>query len=548
MLTRAKKLISPLTLRILAINILALALLLAGLLYLDQYREGLVQAKIDILGINGTIIAGALGEAAGTEPSGLPVLKPRAARTMVRRLVALTGARARLFDDRGRLIADSRVLISSGREVIARPLDAETRNDDPFYVRFADWLGHLLHQRNDLPLYQDIERQSATNFAEALGALEGEPAQSRRVTSDGEVIISVAIPVQRFKKILGALMLSAGTADVERSVASARLAILGVFVVALGVTVLLSLYLAASIVRPLHRLAEAAETVRRHTGKREPIPDMRGRGDEIGDLSGALWEMTDALYERLDAIEGFAADVAHEIRNPLTSIKSAVEVLEKSNDPEARSRLVGIITDDIHRLDRLIGDISDASRLDAELSRSEASPLDLVALSETLIDMARTGPATKNGLSTGEAPTFELVVESEMGVARNPDGTLMIPGMADRLGQVLRNLLDNAVSFSPPGGLVLLRVVDAGNFARLIVEDQGPGIPPGKFEAVFDRFYSERPEKEDFGAHSGLGLSISMQIVEAHDGSLTAENLTDENGTVVGARFEVRLPKNKRSD
>jgi two-component system, OmpR family, sensor histidine kinase ChvG len=530
MLTRAKNQISPLTLRILAINVLALALLLAGLLYLDQYREGLIEAKIEILATNGTIIAGALGEAAGTADNGQPVLNPRGARTMVRRLVALTGARARLFDERGRMLADSRVLISSGREVVARPLGPGADDAVSWHVHFSDWLGQLFHRGHDLPVYRDSPEQSAAGYPEATEALEGDAAQSRRISQDGEVIVSVAIPVQHFKKILGALMLSAGTADVERSVAEARLAILGVFVVALAVTVLLSLYLAASIVRPLHHLAEAAETVRLHPGQRERLPDMRRRGDEIGDLSGALWEMTGALFERLDAIEGFAADVAHEIRNPLTSIKSAVEVLERTSDENSRTRLMAIITDDIHRLDRLIGDISDASRLDAELARIETRPVNLLTLCETLVDIAR-------NLSGGkDAPVFELVTEGDV------RQSLMINAMEDRLGQVVRNLLDNAASFSPPGGKIWLRLVTSGDKVGLIVEDEGPGIPEGKFEAVFERFYSERPEGEDFGVHSGLGLSISRQIVLAHEGTISAANRHNAEGRICGARFEVSLP------
>jgi len=261
-------------------------------------------------------------------------------------------------------------------------------------------------------------------------------------------------------------------------------------------------------------------------------------------LSAALLEMTSALYQRLDAIEGFAADVAHEIRNPLTSIKSAVEVLEMSEDKEAQARLLAIINDDIRRLDRLIGDISDASRLDAELARSEPRPLDLIGLCETLIDIARTTS------TDADAPEFELVIENELGVdtASTSVGVLMVPGMADRLGQVVRNLLDNAVSFSPEGGLVRLRVIDAGSEAKLIIEDDGPGIPNGKFDAVFERFYSERPSGEDFGVHSGLGLSISEQIVKAHGGTITAANRTGKDDNVIGARFEVHLPKISAGD
>jgi two-component system sensor histidine kinase ChvG len=533
--------ISPLTLRILAVNILALGLLLAGLLYLDQYREGLLEAKIASLQTNGAIIAGALGESAGVTPHGVPVLNPRGARTMVRRLVSLTGARARLFGESGALLADSRALISAGREVQAGLLSPE-RLTEPgvarrVYDHASDFLRKIFAPGADIPIYHDAPRQSAGDFSEALAALEGRVASARRLGLDGELIVSVALPVQHFKKILGALLLSAGSADVEAAVAEARLAIFGVFVVALGVTILLSIYLAGSISRPLHHLAKAAEAVRRRPGQRERIPDLSARNDEIGDLSATLRDMTGALYDRLDAIEGFAADVAHEIRNPLTSIRSAVEVLGRGGDADFQARLVSIIENDVRRLDRLIGDISDASRLDAELARAEFRSLNLIGLCETLIDIARS-------TATGDDPDYVFHIlpglEVEPGLSRQDNFT--VPGVEGRLGQVLRNLLANAASFSPPGGEVALTLSRRGNLARLTVDDDGPGLPEDKLEAVFERFYTERPAAEAFGEHSGLGLSISRQIIDAHDGLIRAENRVDEAGVRRGARFIVELP------
>jgi two-component system sensor histidine kinase ChvG len=532
--------ISPLTLRILAINIMALALLLAGLLYLDQYRDGLIEAKTESLEINGTIIAGALGESAGIAANGVPVLNPAGARTMVRRLVSLTGTRARLFGERGALLADSQVLISAGREVEAGVLVSEISARPGLLRRTWDHaseaLRHIVGGDPDLPLYHEARRQRAGDFSEVEAALVGRVVSKRRVSVDGEIIVSVALPVQHFKKILGALLLSAGTADVEAAVGDARLAIFSVFVAALAVTILLSLYLAGSISQPLHHLAEAAEAVRRRPGHRERIPDLSARNDEIGDLSAVLRDMTGALYDRLDAIEGFAADVAHEIRNPLTSIKSAVEVLARGGDAAFQARLIAIIEDDVRRLDRLIGDISDASRLDAELARAEFELVNLISLCETLIDIS--------GATAGDdGPDYILEIEPgieiEPGASRQDRFT--VPGLESRLGQVLRNLLVNAATFSPPGGTVRIRLIFKGQWVHLSVEDDGPGIPRDKLDAVFDRFYTERPEQEAFGEHSGLGLSISRQIVDAHDGIIRVENRTNDDGQICGARFVVEL-------
>ena len=523
------RMMSPLTLRVLAINVLALAILVGGLLYLGQYRDSLVEAKIAALMTDGAIIAGALGEGAVGGPPENIALHVEIATDFVRRLSLLTGTRARLFDESGLLVADSRILLGGNREVHARVLVAPV--DEGYVSRVlgnvADVFANLLPIGRTLPLYREPLRAVAGDYPEVVRALEGEAAGAQRRTADGEVIVTAALPVQRFKKVLGALMLSTSGEDIEAGVREVRLAILQVFLLALAITVMLSIYLATTITRPIRRLAEVAEIVRRGPTKRVQIPDFTSRRDEIGELSGALGDMTATLYDRIEAIEAFAADVAHEVRNPITSIRSAVELLARGGDAERQAKLTAIIQEDVARLDRLIGDIADASRVDAELARAEAQPVDLVQLVRTLVGIQQ---------ETGGEGSPRVDVDT------GSDAPLVVEGIEGRLGQVMRNLLANAITFSPPDGHVQIKVSRTDGSARITVEDEGPGIPESMREAVFERFYTERPEGEIFGAHSGLGLSISRQIVVAHGGTIHAENRRNENDEIVGARFILVLP------
>ena len=519
---------SPLTRRILAINALAPALLVGALLYLDQYRDGLVDARIDSLYTQGQLMAGALGESALNTPNDTPTLNTDTARQILRRLAAATDIRARLFDEKGELVGDSRVLLAAGRNVVLRVLPPPEQPS--LGLRMAEtaynWIIDLFPESEDLPPYEERPDQEADDYQEVIYALGGDAASAVRAETDGVKIISVAVPVQGLHKVLGAVMLSMDSRDIDGQVRSERLNILKLFLMVLGVTALLSAFLAGTIGRPVRYLANAADRVRRLHGRRIAIPDFTGRRDEIGDLSGALRDMTAELYRRLDAIESFAADVAHELKNPLTSLRSAVETVERTNEPEKRRRLMQIIAEDVQRLDRLISDISDASRLDAELSRAESEPVDLTLLLKTVVDLY-TEMAAADGPRFAFAPTA---------------GAVTVPGLESRLGQVVRNLLDNAVSFSPKGGLISVAVWREGGVARFTVEDEGPGMPEEKLDAVFDRFYSERPQTEQFGKHSGLGLSISRQIVEAHGGRIRAENRYTPDGKIHGARFIVELP------
>lgn len=521
---------SPLTRRILLVNVLVLLIPVLGLLHLDQYRQSLVDSELEALRLQGRAFSLSLGSTAVVvDRTGEERLLPEMTRHLMRVLLADTGVRARVFAPGGELLADSFVLTGPGGFV--QVVELPPPDDGSLFSRMAtiyDRIVEWLPGMDDLPRYKEAAVQRAADYPEVTRALAGENGGMLRAGSQGRFVLSVAVPVQRYRKVLGALMLSKSGGEVAAAVYARRLDILIVFGVALAATVLLSVYLAGTLARPIRLLARAAVLVRYGKGRRFQIPDFTRRDDEIGDLSGALREMTEALWSRLDAIEGFAADVAHEIKNPLTSLRSAVETVARVEDPEQQKRLMLIILDDVQRLDRLITDISDASRLDAELSRAESEPLDLKHLLETLAEV-------HGATSPEDGATLHLELPR--------DGELLVFGIEGRLGQVFRNLISNAVSFSPPKGTIRLLARRDHDWVEVRVDDEGPGLPEGRLEAVFERFYSERPKTEKFGTHSGLGLSISRQIVEAHGGMIRAENLTDAaSGRVTGARFVVRMP------
>ena len=528
---RPRRLLSPLTRRILAVNVLALALLVGSLLYLGEYRNNLIDAELKALGVQAEMFAAALGEGAvvADSPSGQR-LASEIADQIVRRLVETTGTRARLFRNNGTLVADSRRLMGPGGIVHIEELPPPGDNGGifPAALEIYDRLARRLTRQEALPLYKEKLRQHARDYPEVTSALSGYSSHAVRSAGGDSMILSVAVAVTRYKQVLGALMLTRGSHTIDNALLEVRLDILKIFAGVLAVTILLSVYLASTIVRPIRRLAEAAERVRRDHGRHQVIPDFAGRNDEIGDLAESLSEMTEALWRRMDEIENFAADVSHEIKNPLTSLRSAVETAARLKDPEQQRKLMTIIQDDVGRLDRLISDISDASRLDAELSRAETGPVDVGAMLATLADIHRT--AAGDGLRIH----FEITATN--------DGPLMVDGIEGRLGQLFRNLFDNAISFSPKDGTIRITASLDDGWIRIDLDDDGPGLPAGKEETIFERFYTQRRESEKFGTHSGLGLSISKQIVDAHGGQLSAANRTRPDGSVLGARFTVRLP------
>jgi len=551
---RRMRLLSPLTSRFLAVNLAAPVLLVLGLLFLDEYQDTLIATELEAMSTQGELIATAVGEGAVVVaktprgrrttpdddfgPTGAPrVIDPDSAGQLIRNLANLAHLRAQLFDRNGVLVADTRRLQGPGGEV--QILDLPPLDEGPV-VRFArkvyeTSIGRYAYDHSLEP-YIEKPKATAGDYAEATQALNTGQAKSVvRLRSDRQKILSVAVPVQFYKQIVGVLLVSRDGSAVDKRLFAVRGSILGMFAWVLALTVLTSVYLANAIARPIRHLALAAMQVRRAKNRRYPIPDLSGRDDEIGELSAALRDMTESLWQRLDAIEHFAADVAHEIKNPLTSLRSAVETVARVKDPEQQKKLMSIIMEDVGRLDRLITEISDASRLDAELSRAEMEPVDVGRLVQALAEV-------QNANDDPAAPKVLLVADEK---AKAGD-LLIVPGLETRLGQVFRNLISNAVSFSPPGGTITMQTGRDHRHVRITVEDQGPGIPAGKEEDIFNRFYSERPEGEKFGTHSGLGLAISKQIVEAHRGTITAENIVDASeggrGAIKGARFIVRLP------
>ena len=352
-----------------------------------------------------------------------------------------------------------------------------------------------------------------------------------RRSQNGDRVVSVSIPIQNVQAVLGVLTLEAG--DVDEIVAAQRLALLPFILIAITVTLTSSLLLSRFVAQPVMRLARAADRVTASRARAISLPDIAQRQDELGDLTRSLETMTATLSERMDAIEGFAADVAHEIRNPLTSIRSAVETLELVSDPAAKARLTDILKHDVGRLDRLITDISNASRLDAELSRDQPRPLELDKLLAEIADLYAAA------LRPGDIPVRYVETPGAE--------SCRVLGREGPLSQVIRNLIDNARSFSTLSKAaepeVRISVQRDGRQVVAAVEDDGPGIPPENLESVFERFYTARPKGAAFGGHSGLGLSIARQIIEAHGGRIQAENRLDGDGAILGARFTVALPE-----
>jgi two-component system sensor histidine kinase ChvG len=549
---------SSLTRRILVLNLAALCVLVIGILYLNQFRDGLIEARVESLMTQGEIIAGAIAASATVETDSIIIdpekllelqageslapgsdqldsldfpINPERVAPVLRRLISPTRTRARIYDRDANLLLDSRHLYSRG-QILRYDLPPVEQEEQNFLDRAEKFVFDLF-RRSDLPVYREQPGGNGVAFPEVMNALTGVPSTVVRVSEQGEQIVSVAVPIQRFRAVLGVLMLSTQGGDIDKIVAAERKAILRVFGVAALVNVILSILLASTIANPLRRLAAAAVRVRRGVKSREEIPDFSERQDEIGNLSVAVRDMTNALYARIDAIESFAADVSHELKNPLTSLRSAVETLPLAKNENSRARLMEIIQHDVRRLDRLITDISDASRLDAELARDDAVPIDLKKfLGEVAL-----------GLRDSRR---KKAVEIEFKVAKLPTGVkgYISLGHDLRLGQVITNLIENARSFVPEGhGRIVVGLSRSGRFNIITVDDNGPGIRPDSIERIFERFYTDRPASEAFGQNSGLGLSISRQIVEAHGGTLTAENIPGTKpGDIRGARFVVTLP------
>ena len=511
--------------RILAINMITLLIPVIGFLYTDRYRQFLIDGELEALRSEGRIIAVALGSAAVAGEGSDKRLDEDRSALFLRLLTIESPSRARLFALNGDLLADSIVLHGGAVPVLAQSL-AESTLVDSLSPR-AIWQA-IRRGGRQFPRYIETSPQRADHFPEAAEALFGKVANGVRSAEGNALVLSAAVPVQEYRRVLGALMLSRETNIVDDRIASMQALVLWLFLIALVITVLLSIYLANTIAQPVRHLAKSADLVRRQKDRRHAIPDLSVRGDEIGDLSLSLRDMTESLWDRIDSMESFAADVAHELKNPLTSLRSAFETLSMVKDPKQQEVLLDILTHDVDRMDRLITDISDSSRLDAELARSHWEELNLFELAQDVVSLQR---QMAEGAVT-------IILEPEASGARG----LHILGAELRLGQVLVNIITNAQTFSPDGGTIWVRLSRDRGDILLSVEDQGIGFPADKLNKVFDRFYTDRPEQDGFGKHSGLGLSISKQIVNAHGGRIWAEN-ADRNGEISGGRVVLRLPE-----
>ncbi|MEZ5896682.1 MAG: ATP-binding protein [Parvularculaceae bacterium] len=550
--------VSRLTLTIVLANLIGLVILLVGSLGVTQYRDGLVVAKLEGVRPQAQIIADILAQVAVDETACAPVFADDAAgegstvcglrlseqdvREVFNRVWDSFEGRVRIFaapvdyetpiNDAGALLLED-VRLRADEIVVENlpPLESDGADNaafklmnaaQSFLTRFMT--GRFRREAAQLTIEHELNQALASSpFANERGAA------SVRFNEDGELVASVSVPIRRVQAIYGVVTAEIG--GIEDLVSEARLAILPFFGLACAAAIMTSLMLTAAIAQPIRQLAIAADKVRESisAAARARIPDFTQRHDEIGELSGSLRAMTQVIYTRMEAIESFAADVAHELKNPLTSIRSATETLEIATKPEARDKLMGVIKKDVARMDRLITDISNASRLDAELAREAREAVDLRKL---LADIAEIYRATAK--------------DGAVRVDYDPSGSpVYLFGNAGALGQVFRNLIDNARSFSPPGGRVRVTLIAPGERDRRVVvyvDDDGPGVPPDTLEKIFDRFYTKRPVGAAFGNNSGLGLAISRQIIAAHGGDIHAENRIDDGGETLGARFVVDLP------
>lgn len=494
---------------ILVLNLLSLLILFGGALALNEWRQGLIQARQESLKVQAELLGNVLGQLSITRGEPTPELDVSEAAKWLRDNFVPAGQRVRLYDINGLPLIDSYQVTENiaGQSLPpARPAGTPPSRD--LARKAAENAAHK-------------EAADREVIAEVQRALAGEPQATVRRNEDGDRVVSVSIPIRHVRQVLGVMTLEAG--NVDEILAAQRRALFPFALVALGVNLLASLLLHLFVARPIMRLSAAADQVKLQRARAISLPDLEDRKDEIGDLARSLESMTDTLSTRMDAIERFAADVSHEIKNPLTSIRSALETLPLVKTDAHREKLTVLLQQDVRRLDRLITDISNASRLDAELSRDRPRPVDLNRL---LVDIVGVYETTAK---PGDIPV----------VLTAPEQALRVMGRDGPLGQVFRNLIDNARSFSPAGGVVRVTLEDIGDDLpiRVRVEDQGPGIPAENLETVFERFYTSRPKGAVFGSNSGLGLSIVRQIVEAHGGRVHAENKAEG-----GARFEIVFP------
>lgn len=536
--------------RIFLSNLLGLVVLLGGMLWLSQHQAWLISARVESLKIQGEIIAAAIASNASIDTDRLAFdqdrlpeadgrrmlfredgfaamelsLRPDRVAPVLRRLILPAhNTRARIYTREGTLIVDSNEAIGARAD---EPRPEGKVRVKTFWTRLSAWF-----DGSDLPVYREIGAANGTYYPEVRQALRGVTFPPMLLlTDEGKQIISHAVPIQRRNAILGVLLLSTRPGEIDEILAKERWLLFAAAFMAFCATVMASLLLARTIAGPMGRLSAAAEQVSQSLTARAELPDFSERRDEVGQMAGAFRRMTAALYRRIEASEKFAADVAHELKNPLAAARGTADVLGFAKTDAERHQLVEQIQGELKRLNRLITDVANASRLDAELARQQIAPVHLDAVLRGVIDVFR-------DMLAGDGRTIEF--ESLDGLR----GGYVVNAHDGRLGQVATNLIDNALSFSPRDGTVKVRLRRLAEDVEFTVEDEGTGIPAGRHETIFERFYSDRPQSDQIrGKYSGLGLSISREIVSAYGGRIWAENREPNGRSAGGARFIVRIP------
>lgn len=543
--------------RILLANSVGLFIVCVGILYTTQYNAGLIDGKRESLRVQGEMVAAAIAGDSRIEPGRLVIetesaagkdqarsprrddgfaalelsIRPERVAPILRRLIQPTTRRARVYSLDGTLILDSATLLMRGQLSRGEPAAPEgtrlrTKN---FWTRLLAWIID-----EELPVYREIGNANGTVYPEVRDALKGTATAMLLLTEKGEQIVSTAVPIKRAGKVQGVLLMSTPPGEIDQILAQDRNMSLTLAALAAFASIVTSLLLARTVAEPIRKLSAAADLVSRNINARHQLPKYDGRTDEVGQMARAFSAMTEALYRRIEASESFAADVAHELKNPLTAARSMAESLAYAKTEEQRKEVVHQIQNELKRLNRLITDVSNASRLDAELARQRSEPVDVTSVVDSVSGIFR-------DILSSDSRRVVSAIE------REPfPGAYVVNGDAGRLGQVLTNLVDNAISFSPENAVVTVRVQRVGTIVELLIEDEGPGIPEDRQAIIFERFYTDRPDTEaQRGKNSGLGLSISREIVRAHNGEIKAQNRSAMPGADANARgacFSVRLP------
>lgn len=545
---RSKFIPSTLTIRILLINLLAPVLLVVGTLYIDEYQDDLVRSELRSLQLQSSFLAESISnssnkfindlEKGNVSLSSYRILK------FFNKINSLSNIHVRIYEPKGDLIVDNKnnknwqKNNAYGEDTISIPNVA-------LYV-YDEAIKSIIGARTTAEEYVNAPYTDGKIYKEVLTAIQqGSASFAIRKHDEFGTIISVATPIIHNGKIISAIMLATSTQSIKQGLTSLKIAIFRLFIVALIISIVLSLYLAKTITRPIQKLAAAANTIRKGKGRASTIPDLSKRYDEIGDLSHALNSMTSALWNRLDMMEAFAADIAHELKNPITSLSSAVETLKRIKSPEKQETLIKIIKHDTERMNRLITDISSLSKVDTELSRSKLENVKLIDLMDDMLKNYNLNIIEINKpITKGSSPKIEIKKQQGITIIKDFSGAVYgrVMGEETLLTQVFQNLLDNAISFTPPNGNIHIKV-RGGKFVIVDIDDEGIGIPEDKEDKIFERFFSERPKTEEFGKHSGLGLSICKNIIYGLGGHLSAKNRKDKNGKILGASFSVFLKR-----